>query len=142
MLEHPNNARDQAALERHHAFEFWEVSVLNKGQWNKYMRDTLGQSLPAFAPAETAKLANSYDFVAFDAYTSAWVSALNESEKCGADSDYYPSCVVTSNENSKGKLIGRPTESSWNFRANDTIFTGLTYMHNHGIKAFTGVLLL
>ena len=76
----PSSAADLAAVDRHHAFEFWEVSPLVNGTYNPTMRATLGSRLPSFTPAETAKLAGSYDFVAFDAYTSTWIAALNASD--------------------------------------------------------------
>ena len=138
----PTSAADLAAVDRHHAFEFWEVSPLVNGTYNPTMRATLGWRLPSFTPSETAKLAGSYDFVAFDAYTSTWIAALNASDAAactGEQSDFWPECVEDSETDHAGYLIGKPTESDWNFRANDTIYAGLKYMHENGIKAFTGM---
>ena len=137
----PTSAADRAAVERHHAFEFWEVSPLVNGTYNPTMRATLGRRLPSFTPAETQKLAGSYDFVAFDAYTSGWVAALNASalRACTSDeSEFWPECVENTDTDHAGYLIGKPTQSSWNFRANDTIYVGLKYMYDNGVKAFTG----
>ncbi|KAI1784716.1 glycoside hydrolase [Ganoderma leucocontextum] len=136
----PTSAADRAAVERHHAFEFWEVSPLVNGTYNPTMRATLGKHLPSFTPAETKKLAGSYDFVAFDAYTSGWTAALNQTAKraCKSEeSEFWPECVENADTDRAGYLIGKPTESVWNFRANDTIYVGLKYMYDNGIKAFT-----
>ncbi len=139
----PTSAADRAAVERHHAFEFWEVSPLVHGTYNPTMRAALGRRLPAFTAAETRKLAGSYDFVAFDAYTSGWIAALNATARractsAGAASEFWPECVENTDTDRAGYLIGKPTQSDWNFRANDTIYVGLKYMYDNGIKAFTG----
>ncbi|TBU37757.1 glycoside hydrolase [Dichomitus squalens] len=136
----PTSAADVAAVDRHHAFEFWEVSPLVNGTYNPTMRTALGSLLPSFTAEETKKVAGSYDFVAFDAYTSTWIAALNASDAAactGEQSDFWPECVEDSETDHAGYLIGKPTESDWNFRANDTIYVGLRYMHENGIKAFT-----
>ncbi|KDN52340.1 glycoside hydrolase family 1 protein [Tilletiaria anomala UBC 951] len=137
----PRSEADRLALDQHHAFEFWEVPPLVNGSYGEIFANYLGDALPKFTAEESKKLAGSYDFVAFDAYTSIWVGALDSQDehdcKRNQMSNFYPSCVNASNYNNDGYLIGVPTESNWNFRANDTIFTGLKYMHEHGIKAYT-----
>ena len=137
----PTSAADRAAVERHHAFEFWEVAPLVNGTYNPTMRAALGKRLPSFTAAETKKLAGSYDFVAFDAYTSGWIAALNATAKKACTSEksaFWPSCVENTDTDRAGYLIGKPTQSVWNFRANDTIYVGLKYMYENGVKAFTG----
>ena len=137
----PTSAADKEALKRHYAFEFWEVAPLVNGSYNEVMRNKLGDRLPKFTTEESKRMANSYDFIAFDAYTSAWVGGLEGEEDggagCGADSDFYPSCVNASNYNNEGYLIGKPTQSTWNFLANSSVYDGLKYMHQNGVKAFT-----
>ena len=132
----PNAKADRAAVAQHHAWEFWPINILVHGKWNKYMLEKVGSRLPAFTPAQQKQLAGSYDFVAFDAYTSAWVTALHGT--CGEDSDFWPECMnATTSRLSDNALIGKPTQRPWNFRANDTIYSGLKYWHEQGIKAFT-----
>lgn len=86
----------------------WGAAPIWSGDYPQVMRDTMGDHLPTFTEEEK-KLLNETgsDFLAYDAYTSQWVSPLNETESCNYGDDLWPTCVNSYTEDPiTQKLIG------------------------------------
>ncbi|MCO5588082.1 hypothetical protein L7F22_042037 [Adiantum nelumboides] len=133
----PSNPADHHAAQVSMAFGIgWDVAPLTTGDYPELMRSTLKKHsknpniLPHFTKEQSERVKDAYDIIYYDGYSSTFAAALPKGTKCDEDNqDFWPSCIDEETKNAKGKLIGKPTGSDWNFLTNDTLYQGLSYMH-------------
>jgi beta-glucosidase/6-phospho-beta-glucosidase/beta-galactosidase len=110
-MANTSSAADTAAVARGNDFQlgWFNSPTWTTGDYPKSMRDTLGDLLPKFTPAQSKMLLGSCDFFAIDGYTSDVIGAVpNGVESCQSNSSdpAWPSCILQSQTLASGWDIG------------------------------------
>ncbi|KAJ3182317.1 hypothetical protein HDU87_008479 [Geranomyces variabilis] len=116
----------------------WFAAPIWLGDYPEVMRRELGDLLPAFTAQELNDLKGSADFLAFDAYTSQWASALLDPDSCSVtrtESPAWPSCVNSTQTRIDQRTgdtvpIGIPTQSDWNYLVPSGFRVGLRFLND------------
>ncbi|KAJ3170536.1 hypothetical protein HDU88_008436 [Geranomyces variabilis] len=116
----------------------WFANPVWLGDYPDIMKEELGSLLPTFTSQELKDLNGSADFLAFDAYTSQWATALLNPESCSAiktESPVWPSCVNSTQTRIDQRTgdtvpIGKPTQSDWNYLVPSGLRVGLRFLND------------
>ncbi|XP_027926379.1 cyanogenic beta-glucosidase-like [Vigna unguiculata] len=104
---------DKDAAKRALDFMFgWYMEPLTTGKYPKSMRYLVGNRLPEFSKHESKLLADSYDFIGINYYTTVCV-ADNPSVQPESKRSYSTDPNVIYSTQRNGVLIGVPTASDW-----------------------------